>query len=38
MDAKGETEDMTYPYVCFMVDNFDEVWVNLGSAIIIHLK
>lgn len=25
MDTKGETEDMTYPYICFMIDNFDEV-------------
>lgn len=25
MDTKGETEDMSYPYICFMVDNFDEV-------------
>lgn len=25
MDTKGDTEEMTYPYICFMVDNFDEV-------------
>jgi len=26
MDTKGELEEMTYPHICFMVDNFDEVW------------
>ncbi|KPJ01071.1 Uncharacterized protein KIAA0930-like [Papilio xuthus] len=25
MDTKGEGEEMTYPHICFMVDNFDEV-------------
>lgn len=25
MDTKGDGEEMTYPHVCFMVDNFDEV-------------
>ncbi|XP_028027762.1 uncharacterized protein KIAA0930 homolog [Bombyx mandarina] len=24
MDTKGEGEEMTYPHICFMVDNFDE--------------
>jgi len=28
MDTKGDVEEMTYPYVCFMVDNFDEVWMT----------
>ncbi|KAL1122554.1 hypothetical protein AAG570_002884 [Ranatra chinensis] len=25
MDTKGEEEEITYPYICFMVDNFNEV-------------
>lgn len=25
MDSKGDVEEITYPNVCFMVDNFDEV-------------
>ncbi|XP_014282725.1 uncharacterized protein KIAA0930 homolog isoform X1 [Halyomorpha halys] len=25
MDTKGEVEEITYPYICFMVDNFNEV-------------
>lgn len=25
MDMKGDVEEITYPNVCFMVDNFDEV-------------
>lgn len=25
MDTKGEVEEITYPSVCFHVDNFDEV-------------
>uniref|UniRef100_A0A1A9UVC9 Uncharacterized protein n=1 Tax=Glossina austeni TaxID=7395 RepID=A0A1A9UVC9_GLOAU len=25
MDTKGEGEEITYPHICFMVDNFDEV-------------
>ena len=25
MDTKGEVEEITYPNVCFHVDNFDEV-------------
>lgn len=25
MDTKGDGEEMTYPHICFMVDNFDEV-------------
>lgn len=29
MDTKGEGEEMTYPHICFMVDNFDEVSVLL---------
>ena len=29
MDTKGDTEEMTYPYVCFMVDNFDEVFSDI---------
>lgn len=28
MDTKGEVEEMTYPHICFMVDNFDEVWLS----------
>ena len=26
MDGKGDSEEMTYPYVCFTVDNFDEIF------------
>ncbi|XP_033211320.1 uncharacterized protein LOC117169197 isoform X2 [Belonocnema kinseyi] len=29
MDAKGEHEEMTYPHICFMVDNFDEVFCDI---------
>lgn len=29
MDAKGELEEMTYPHICFMVDNFDEVFCDI---------
>lgn len=29
MDTKGEVEEITYPSVCFHVDNFDEVIVLL---------
>lgn len=29
MDTKGEGEEMTYPHICFMVDNFDEVSTQL---------
>lgn len=25
MDTKGEVEEITYPFLSFMVDNFDEV-------------
>ena len=25
MDVKGDVEEITYPNICFMVDNFDEV-------------
>lgn len=28
MDTKGDGEEMTYPHICFMVDNFDEVSAN----------
>ncbi|CAB3359144.1 Hypothetical predicted protein [Cloeon dipterum] len=29
MDTKGDVEEMTYPYICFMVDNFDEVFCDI---------
>ncbi|KAG8248852.1 hypothetical protein J6590_032425 [Homalodisca vitripennis] len=29
MDTKGEVEEMTYPHVCFMVDNFNEVFCDI---------
>jgi hypothetical protein len=29
MDSKGEGEEMTYPHICFMVDNFDEVFQDI---------
>lgn len=29
MDTKGEGEEITYPHICFMVDNFDEVRKDL---------
>lgn len=34
MDTKGDGEEMTYPHICFMVDNFDEVSFCLRS----HLR
>lgn len=34
MDTKGDGEEMTYPHICFMVDNFDEVRL---IAVKIHL-
>lgn len=35
MDTKGEVEEITYPSVCFHVDNFDEV--NIFNLWFIHL-
>ena len=29
MDSKSECEEMTYPYVCFTVDNFDEAFSDI---------
>ncbi|GJQ65597.1 hypothetical protein Trydic_g7694 [Trypoxylus dichotomus] len=29
MDTKGELEEITYPHICFMVDNFDEVFQDI---------
>ncbi|CAG9800666.1 unnamed protein product [Chironomus riparius] len=29
MDSKGESEEITYPHICFMVDNFDEVFSDI---------
>ena len=29
MDTKGDGEEMTYPHICFMVDNFDEVFNSI---------
>jgi len=29
MDSKSEGEEMTYPYVCFTVDNFDEAFSEI---------
>lgn len=29
MDSKGESEEITYPHICFMVDNFDEVFQDI---------
>lgn len=29
MDTKGESEEITYPHICFMVDNFDEVFSDI---------
>ncbi|XP_045584979.1 uncharacterized protein [Procambarus clarkii] len=29
MDTKGEVEEITYPNVCFHVDNFDEVFADM---------
>ncbi|XP_060530645.1 uncharacterized protein KIAA0930 homolog isoform X2 [Cylas formicarius] len=29
MDTKGDVEEMTYPHICFMVDNFDEVFQDI---------
>ena len=41
MDGKGDYEEITYPYVCFTVDNFDEIFsevcVRDGESIGIEL-
>ena len=29
MESKGENEEMTYPYISFTVDNFDEIFDNV---------
>ena len=29
MDSKSESEEMTYPFVCFTVDNFDEAFSDI---------
>lgn len=29
MDTKGEVEEITFPHICFMVDNFDEVFHDI---------
>lgn len=29
MDTKGELEEITYPHICFMVDNFDEIFQDI---------
>lgn len=29
MDTKGESEEITYPNICFMVDNFDEIFKDI---------
>ncbi|KAI9557866.1 hypothetical protein GHT06_014617 [Daphnia sinensis] len=29
MDVKGDLEEITYPNICFMVDNFDEVYDDM---------
>lgn len=34
MDTKGDGEEMTYPHICFMVDNFDEVNIARKTNII----
>lgn len=30
MDTKGDLEEITYPYMSFMVDNFDEVYSEMS--------
>lgn len=37
MDTKGEGEEMTYPHICFMVDNFDEVSLRFALRVGIYL-
>jgi Uncharacterized conserved protein (DUF2045) len=29
MDSKGDKEEITFPQICFMVDNFDEVFQEI---------
>ena len=36
MDTKGEGEEITYPHICFMVDNFDEVKCLKNTFLTIH--
>ena len=31
MDSKSEGEEMTYPYVCFTVDNFEEAFSDIEA-------
>ncbi|KAG8038219.1 hypothetical protein G9C98_006546 [Cotesia typhae] len=42
MDAKGDLEEMTYPHICFMVDNFDEVFCDIlvrdGEMVCVELS
>ena len=37
MDEKGDSEEMTYPYVCFTVDNFDEIFDEVSIPIKLSL-
>jgi hypothetical protein len=41
MDVKGDLEEITYPNICFMVDNFDEVLFEVqrsSFSLLIHFK
>lgn len=41
MDVKGDLEEITYPNICFMVDNFDEVLFEVQQSsfsLLIHFK
>ena len=38
MDIKGDVEEITYPNVCFMVDNFDEVSKLITASCYKELK
>jgi Uncharacterized conserved protein (DUF2045) len=29
MDSKGDKEEITFPHICFMVDNFDEIFQEI---------
>ena len=34
MDSKSESEEMTYPFVCFTVDNFDEAFSDIQVGLL----
>lgn len=29
MDTKGDSEEISYPHICFAVDNFDDIFKDI---------